>query len=1147
MADELVSTAGVLLFDPATEFQILEELEYDEMIQRPEAIRFFTLEQQTTSYAQALLPKKGKVPKAVIREVEHEVDTMRQLYERILISTDEGYDIRPAKVRDTLDWVDYAVKASPAYTPYSFDQSWIPLFNDENRAISYTTILDALPRLSPFQAGQKELNITKLTPIYSLADTKAYPMLGPVPYTRTAYREDGTFRIQTLGRPETQDKASFDGYFVAAPPLEFPNPLDDNVFLNRRTESVIVESDEPLENLLPSFELIMQHAVPDTTNPHRDARPFLKIWDIRMNEIPWAIWKNKFMPEDTIANAPIPTTITPPTTPDDSTAPSEEMVKLYESSWYSGLAARYWLSRQIDGGRFVSVALLSKASSQEPIPVPPLLPDEDDSTFPSGTAEDCIPTLITNFETFANAGIYRPGKKQFEKQEKPGWEGKARCLPLTYIQKEQEDLPLRGRLPWLPDTDQKILNDYSTALKARIKPKEKQTFKAIPKAEVAQPHSDTRLQIIALLKDIENRLPEDIAVDIKKILEQTAPEPKLTKHVYSEATTGELLVCEHTLHQLEGDYAKDPDAYLKKWSARDGGSMVCMFCGESISNDVFVAQDQFDAQGRAMINYASLEKPVFHADHSTKTFAVGLKELKDLFDISQPAEDIMYLIISLLQILPDKDQLKPYLDNIKADGAKLAAAAKGADKNKKALIQTGAGILGFSAAILLIQTHNPPLIPRRSIRGKPFVTSGFPRDSSDMNESPLVDGLLNFLRKTFEDYPVTFAGSSVLFIRLLLSSQRSLRQKILNNLQKLSQSTFKVALDQARDTIKPMDSKSEPTVNSFNPPLFRFAKGQELKPEQKLAESEMPWFICKDPMPSWFSATQVVPQFKETQIIDPIEIAPSAEIIAIPQTGIPAPVAPNVDLIRNRAKLVLAKDFASATYRKMIESNDPTMLQKYTEIVLNTLGLLNVPDIDVYRTSALTIAGDPPLLRDFFKGLLIELAGKLDKATVVNMERELSRNIVLRGMNTSADSAKAVRDKLRALETTDYKQKLRVMSDVGREITKKLQDLGLAPYLVTRSDREMFMRELAATFEEKEEEEQEFVAAQGEAEVPEEQIPEEGINNGGSDEQEAERYDDRGNQLENDGGDYGDRGGRTADGEEYNDQAAFNYEEGYGS
>jgi hypothetical protein len=1136
MADELVSTAGVLTFDPATEFQVLEDLDYEELVQRPEEIRFFTLEQQTTDYIQKILPQTGRIPKGVLRDAEHEVETMRQLYARILRETDEGYEQVPPGRPTSLEWVTPYSDKPPKWDAYSFDRTWKPLFADAGQGIPYTAILDALPKWSMFSESGTPMNITDQTVIASTATDKVYPFLGPATYTKTAFREDGTYTIQRVPRPETQDRAHFVGYRVGIPPKEAPNPLDDNPFLSRRTAAVTIPSEEPLAALLPGVDLIMEHAVPSTTNPYKEALPFMKVWDIQMTEVPWSIWKSKFAPEETLAQSPPPVEIPIPSN-GDTNAPSEDLQGLYGTKYTPGQAPRHWLSRQLDGGRVVPTLLLSKAGAQQPIPVPPPLPPMDESSFPTGTPDDCMPGTVSSFEALAGAGVYRPASK--------------RCVPLTFIVQEQEELPYKGRSPWLPDTEQSIRDTYARLLKSyTLRPEKPPAPPTGPAGGPAIAQSETRAQILALLEDTDTRMPEDIAADIRTLLRITAPEPLLSKHIYQDGVTGGFLICEHTLAELDGEFNRNREAFLKMWSAKESGKVVCQFCGDTISNEVLVVQDQFDEEGRPIVSYGSLEtvKERFSADHTTKAFAVSLKEMRPLFDLSQPGEDIMYLILSLLQVLPEPDKMKPFLDLVKTEGGKLKPLIAGKDAKKSADARLVASLLGFASTILLVQTHTPPLIPRRSVGTKPLQTKGFPRDSSDLNDAPFVDGLLTLMKRTFEDLPVTFTGSSVVFIRVLIQNQKSLRTKVLATTKKLADGPFKTALAVARDTLVPLEAVGEPSFNAFDPPLFRFEKASDIAPGDTLVTKTYDPVRCTDPLPAWYAGLQVNPPFLETPIVAPISPAPGHERLPIPEVRVLPAVVPPMDQVRERIRIGLPKDFASPTYRKITESDDAHVLQRGAELILDQLGFL-LPDARLLariRQDVVTAAGDASLLRDTFKGLLYELARATDTVIQVNLEKALATSLAVRGLLTSADASKSVRDKLRAQETAQYKQRLRVMSDNEREITKKLQDLKLGIYLVTKDDRETFMRELARQFEDVEEPDPNVVA-DGEP-VAEGALPEEGLGaerDGGP--QGNDEYDENGNELEDDYGDYGDRAARaTEDGEDVPELAAFNYEEGYG-
>jgi hypothetical protein len=150
----------------------------------------------------------------------------------------------------------------------------------------------------------------------------------------------------------------------------------------------------------------------------------------------------------------------------------------------------------------------------------------------------------------------------------------------------------------------------------------------------------------------------------------------------------------------------------------------------------------------------------------------------------------------------------------------------------------------------------------------------------------------------------------------------------------------------------------------------------------------------------------------------------------------------------------------------------------------------------------------------------------------------------LKSLLSSAAESRKHLDSLSARERETFKDRMRAMPDPQREITKALIDLGLAPYLITKADREGFVKELRAKIDDDAEPptDNPYVAP-GDQEQPED-IPEEGLHaERGVGDQGAEAQAEDGEQLPVDTGDYGDVQARTAEGEEYAEAAAFDYEE----
>ncbi len=51
--------------------------------------------------------------------------------------------------------------------------------------------------------------------------------------------------------------------------------------------------------------------------------------------------------------------------------------------------------------------------------------------------------------------------------------------------------------------------------------------------------------------------------------------------------------------------------------------------------------------------------------HPTGTTLQNLQSLRARFDLTDPAQDLMFLLFSILQILPDQSQLDPVLNQVK--------------------------------------------------------------------------------------------------------------------------------------------------------------------------------------------------------------------------------------------------------------------------------------------------------------------------------------------------------------------------------------------------------------------------------------------------------------------------------------------------
>ena len=149
--------ADVLEFDPATEFQVLETFDFEEEIQRPEALRFYTLDEQLLDYVEKSMPE-GKATRFQIQELHRERERFKDAY---LSSIDPNFELRPKRVQTIPSWI-HPIHSDFKYTQYNFEDKWNPIMEERRAPNYYTRMLLALPK--PYSTKDDENpTITKTT------------------------------------------------------------------------------------------------------------------------------------------------------------------------------------------------------------------------------------------------------------------------------------------------------------------------------------------------------------------------------------------------------------------------------------------------------------------------------------------------------------------------------------------------------------------------------------------------------------------------------------------------------------------------------------------------------------------------------------------------------------------------------------------------------------------------------------------------------------------------------------------------------------------------------------------------------------------------------------------------------------------------
>jgi hypothetical protein len=1094
-----------LEFDPATEFQVIDTFEFEELIQRPDALRLFTLEEQLLDYFDLRLPK-GKLMRFQMDEISDEVDRMKDAYLSTVQPTDTLYDVKKLRTARMPSWV-HPLFDSFELERYEYASQWQPLSQPEQRSVPqyYRRMIAALPK--PYKTIPSENPpITKKTVGRKDDETTEVRGLGPYEQTKTVIHEDGTREVALLEMANTQDNLRVKGYILDQRPLDLPNPLQAHPFLSSTEVGKIITA-EPFEEIYPNVDSILTHAVPTTSDPYGQGMKYLKLYDVRMSEIPWSAWKSRFPPVDVI-DQPLPVKSISFPTPDDSSKPSENIQKVYASAWKPGIHPRQWLMFQEDAGTLVSRMLLSKVGESGNVPVD-MVGELIDRVFPKTTPEECVVT--GSFQSFIESGVSRAviveKKKEFDHVD-------YLCVPSAILQQERREAISLGRKAWSESVEQQILREHQQLLEKFKNPK---LAEKVQKYEPAgtRKESQTHRDIKVLLQD-PHRTDGDKSDAIDVLLKDLIPNEK---KVYVDADNS-FIVCSHTLSVLRGDLERDPEEFNREWTAIELGTRVCKSCGEQISN-VYTAQDEFDNDGHLIVSFDTLPTTSFSGESQIDTFAVSLRELKKTINPDHAGEVVLYIILSLLQVLPDESQLLPVLHFIRD----LSKALKGLAQKKK--ISSDAqnrvdGILGLTGAIVLLQTHQPFLIPRRSFGSKPIMLSGYPRDTADTKTKGIIDSLLYILKTTFEAFPGTFKGNILSFIRSVSSKPADVREEASKFLQTAT-AKFKAQFESAKANYT---SPIEETMKKSVTLPVQLAKKTEFVPKESVSgEPVIP--LCKSVKPMAILEAKKPPVItqKPLELWEDLEASARAIFLSDKGSNIVSLQSFTADEIRKRISIGFPKNLKLLESLKtfLSEAKDGVSILSVLSRLLDILSEESTFSQETIQTVRSAVVSSQTkisqsLFRDVALGFsYVLLKSVSDNANVSGLEKVLQgairRDLVLRMMMTKRFDAEKIERGLRARERETLKQRLRKMNDTEREITKKLLDIGIAPYIITNQDREMFSKEFNIR-------EEADVLAEG---IIDANLPEEGYNDTRDYVDDELPVTETGQELNVDAGEYGDR------------------------
>lgn len=1004
-------------FDPS-EYQVLEDIEFDETIQRPEKIRFFTLTEQTSDAYEKLLPR-GRVTRFQREEVRKEIERLQELYDTYVVALPEDYRLREPSYGKRFSWIHPVYNGDDDLNAYDWTTQYTPLFENTRQPGFYPRLLAALPRPYADGTAGQPYDIQEPTEFVNSQGQKPMTSLPRYEMTRTQRHEDKTISVVKVPVDGTEDLTRFVGYYLDKRPLDIPNPFPDHPFL-KSNEPGMVDTIAPLRDVVPSLDAILTHGVPVTKDPYVEGNKYLKLYDVTLKDIPWSAWKSKFPPVEIINEAPAGEPIAYPNPP--QLAPPDNVIEAYKSSYASGVSVRLWLMNRLDGGTMIPELLRSQVIDNGSVESIPAV-DLEQAAYPETTMEECM-LFGKSFQDFLITGNLR--------RTIQGDKIKYQCVPLEFVKQERARAGYLNRKPWAETTSDDIKKAYIRRLE-EFRPVGgfKEKTEVLPKT-AQRPDSIRRAEVLAILDD-PHRFADDKVRDIQEILRETT----FTKNIYSD-TDGLFVACGHTLALLGGDLERDRLKFYETWTARVSGFRVCKFCGEQINNDVYVDQVQFDEDGMLIRQTQAFEDTTFHGA-GVRSFAKGLESLRPLFIDTNAHDDMVLLILTVLQVLPTADKLEPLL-KFGRSVANIQFSKGTADQ-----IAKFTGITGIATAALLLQTHIPRLIPRRSFGTKPLMLTGYPRDTDKPGEYTIADTLLMVLRKTFESFPTSFKGPAQQTIRGVLTKPGEIKTAV-NNLLSAKSPLLK-GLDKLPSPVPDLLAKAR-SYTAENPPKVEVPKTlipvvappKELGVIQSLPE-------CPSSRPIWTSGRY--PQIVQETVMLRNGIQSSRKTQVFPSVSERVEPTPTPkEEIRSR----LAKE-RGIQVRIPIRDSYTTNLAIASRI--SDMFFMDEPVRTVDPTESASI------LRDISRGILAETLSSIQKDPVkrTKLEEQRTKDIALYTLTADYKEEKANVNRLVASERMRFVQRMAQKTDAERDVIQQLLTIGLAPYIITRADREELARE----------------------------------------------------------------------------------------
>ena len=366
----------------------------------------------------------------------------------------------------------------------------------------------------------------------------------------------------------------------------------------------------------------------------------------------------------------------------------------------------------------------------------------------------------------------------------------------------------------------------------------------------------------------------------------------------------------------------------------------------------------------------------------------------------------------------------------------------------------------------MILSHLPFLIPKRSFGLKTVKLSGFPRDTQDPDDAPVLDMLIYGLQTTYKQYSSTFVGETTEVLRAISTRPKDVRKEAVRFLSSAF-AEFKFQLEIARERYT-APAEEVLTVN-LSLPIIHNEK-LEYSPGERFGDEEA-MTKCDVPRVRSVITGRLLPNVSQAALELDKNLMPSQYLTYLTSEGV---VIEKIRItekdVRTRLGLKLPKLLRSNKLDQFLERDSIdgisvlTMMNRILDIL--SVEKFNLNTITKYRQIGVFLETDvnKSLLRDIAKGFVYELMQEVNKdKNKIQLGKVLDdamlKDVVMNMLLFTKEEADRIVLAAATKEREKFKSTMRSMNDTERELTKMLLDIGMAPHIITNEYRILVARE----------------------------------------------------------------------------------------